>query len=590
MKTANTQLLFTLLLLTSSLSAQNQFIDSAQAMGIEHTYGVGSAGGGVSFCDFTGDGLDDLTIATQSGDDILFYENNGNGFTALPPMVEDVFEVKQIIWVDFDNDGDKDLYLSNLDGNNRLFENDGDFNLNDITETAGLPLTVFASYGACWADVDRDGWLDVYFTKRAVPFSSNQAWLYRNNSDGTFTDFSDYSGSSDPSKAAFMPVFVDINNDLWPDIYTAHDKTQINTLLRNDGDLTFSDISEISNADEQINAMGVAVGDYDNDGDLDIYISNTDDGNKLLNNQGDETFVEMAESSGVGFFGIGWGTNFFDADNDGDLDLYASGMSVSSTLVSSLFFENNGDGSFFVPEANFAGDTVSSFGNAIGDFNNDGLLDIFVNNTAPFQSHLWMNSAQNNSNNFVKINLQGVVSNRDGVGAWIKLFIDGQSQVRYTHSGTSFLGQNSQTTLFGINQSDMIDSLQVLWPTGHSDVLYDVLPNQLLTILEGSTTNGEIYVDPETEIIINDTKSTELQSELVVLTNPSNGNLYIKAIEGRIEKLQIMNESGALVFHKNYLDGTFEVNLHPNLDSGIYFIHVENEKRMTQILRWVVEN
>lgn len=573
---------------TFSLSGQNLFSDVSAESGIVHSYGIGG-GGGVSFCDFDGDGLDDLTLAGNSGSMISFYRNTGEGFEELTPLVSDTFETKQIIWVDYDNDGDKDLYLSSLNGPNRLFNNDGDLNMTDVTEAAGLPLDVFESYGACWGDIDRDGWLDVYFTKRAVNFPTNRAWMYRNNGDGTFTDISESSMTDDPGKAAFMPVFFDFNGNLWQDIYVAQDKTTINSVFKNNGNLTFTDIGESSGGDVSINAMCVAAGDYDNDGDLDIYVSNTPEGNKLLNNQGDETFVEMADASGVGFYGIGWGSNFLDSDLDGDLDLYASGMSIGSELVSSLFFENVGEGQFEIPDANFAGDTVSSFANAVGDYNNDGLPDIFVVNTAPFNSHLWGNMAQNNDNNYLKVKLSGVLSNKAGIGSWISIFTDGERQVRYTHCGIGFLGQNSETEIFGLGSAETVDSLHVTWLTGHVDRLYDISANQTLSIEEGSTTGGDIYVDPEigANSIFNPEPRVE-KATFKVIPNPSQGELRIQSPDFPFNELTIFNLEGQQVFHQSTLTTVTETAINTNLAQGVYMVRLTGQNGKQQYRKWMV--
>lgn len=572
-----------------TLTSQNYFTDVSADEGIVHSYGVGG-GGGVSFCDFDGDGMDDLTLAGNSGSMISFYRNTGDGFETLAPLVNDTFETKQIIWVDYDNDGDKDLYLSSLDGPNRLFNNDGDLNLSDVTEASGLPLDVFESYGACWGDVDRDGWLDIYFTKRAISFPTNRAWLYRNNGDGTFSDISESSMTSDPGKAAFMPVFFDINGDLWQDIYVAQDKTTINSVFKNNGNLTFSDIGESSNGDVSINAMCVAVGDYDNDGDLDVYVSNTPEGNVLLNNQGDETFVEMAGPSGVGFYGIGWGSNFLDSDLDGDLDLYASGMSIGTDLVSSIFYENVGSGMFEIPEANFSGDTVSSFANAVGDYNNDGLPDIFVVNTAPFNSHLWGNMAQNNDNNYLKVKLEGVISNKAGIGSWISIFTNGEEQVRYTHCGIGFLGQNSETEIFGLGTAEMIDSLHVTWLTGHVDRLYDISVNQSLNIVEGSSTGGDIYVDPE--INANSIFSPDFvdsKATFQVMPNPSGGELTIKSPDFQFNQLTIYSLKGELVYRHSATSPLTEISLNTNLAKGVYLIRLTDLGGKQWFRKWVVQ-
>ncbi len=496
-------LLFSLLLgVFSYLPAQITYQNVAEAAGIEHTYGTGVSGGGVSFCDFNGDGLDDLSLATEE-DGPRFFRNTGSGFVEISLLPTPVSEpVKQILWADYDNDGDKDLFLAVFEHQNYLFENSGDNTLEliDVSDQAGMPDDGLNTYGACWGDFNRDGWIDLYFGGRMGNDSTlSRHYLLMNRADGTFEDVAVSAGADDPHKPQFCSAFLDFNNDRWPDIYTSHDKTKGNTLLRNNGDGTFSDVSQSSGAGVALNAMCVAAGDYDNDGFQDLYVSNTPVGNALLHNLGNETFEEVAASAGVALYQTSWGSLFFDADNDGDEDLYVCGMFAGSDPTTSTFFENEGDGTFSEPDAGFEGDTASSFSNAIGDFNNDGYPDMMVVNTAPYNSQLWQNSGGNN--HWLKIRLQGVLSNRDGIGSRIELWAGGQYQMRYAHCGIGFLGQNSETLIFGLGANNSVDSILITWPSGHQDRLYEQNADQLLEIPEGSTTNGEIEVDPDVTII-----------------------------------------------------------------------------------------
>lgn len=476
-------------------SGQTSFIDKAAEKGLSHYYGQGAAGGGVSFVDFDQDGWDDLTLATEVGQPIAFYRNINGVYSLITPLISNVDEVKQILWVDIDNDGDKDLFITTLYSANRLYENQGDLQLKDITEEAGLSLQPTDSYGACMADIDRDGWVDIYVTERSLDFSNNRNYLYRNRGDNTFEEVAEQWGLDDPGKAPFFPAFFDMNNDNWPDIYIAQDKSQGNTLLLHKGPSNlYTDISVSASANLIMNAMGIAVGDYNCDGWQDLYISNTPHGNALLANDQMGGFVEQAEATGTTFNGTAWGTHFLDADNDGFEDLYVSGMGVGTNVVSSAFYYNDHQGSFYVDEAGFVGDTVSSFGNAVGDYDNDGNLDILVVNTNAYPAQLWSNEG-NNSQSWLKIQLEGVISNREGIGARVDLYVEEHYQIRYQHAGMGYLGQNSNRLHFGVGESPWIDSLRVTWPTGHIDRFYDLVPNQLLDIQEGSSTDGEIRVD-----------------------------------------------------------------------------------------------
>ena len=304
--------------LVQGMSGQVHYSDTATSVGIIHNYN-GVLGGGVSFIDFDNDGLDDITLATGLGEEIHFYKNNGTNFIKLPALIHLEKQAKHILWVDFDNDGDYDLYITNYESTNRLFENKGQLNFEDITEDAGLPLNSNTTYGACFGDIDRDGWLDLYYNDR-VPFMTgdNRHYLFRNNADGTFTDIAEISQSIDGGKVPFCSAFIDYNNDKWPDIYTAHDKFIIpNVLLENNGDGTFSDVGMNANADLNMDAMCVNPGDYNNDGWMDIYITNTPtEGSALLHNIGPGNDSQVRFGNSAMFAGVpfsqrtGWGSVF----------------------------------------------------------------------------------------------------------------------------------------------------------------------------------------------------------------------------------------------------------------------------------------
>lgn len=497
---------------------QQVFQEAAFQSGIGHSYGTGPSGGGVSLCDFTNDGWDDLTVASEAGDSIYFYQNNQGIFTRIRPgLAGGTEETKQVLWVDYDNDGDKDLFVTAYNAPNRLYQNDGNLQLTDVTLAAGLPEENLPSYGACWGDYDRDGWLDVYITDRRVVFAeqgTNSNHLYRNKGDGTFEEKTLFAGVADSAKAPFCASFVDVNNDNWPDIYIAQDKSQINTLLKNNGDGTFEDISVSAGADLVMNAMCVAFGDYDGNGFLDIYVSNTPHGNKLLRNNGDETFTEVADSAGVGFYSTGWASTFLDIDNDADLDLYVSGMVPGpEPHLSSALYRNEGNGQFSVMQQAMPGDTVASFGHGVGDVNADGYPDIFVSNTAPYPSHLWRNTG--GTNHYIRVQLEGTLSNRDGIGSWIRIYANGQQQIRFTHCGIGFLGQNSNWYSIGLGTATVVDSIVVTWPSGEVDHLENIATDQAIRIIENSSP------------VLNVSLETPLESAWEVFPNPAKESFQV---------------------------------------------------------------
>ncbi len=482
------------LLLTSfillNLNGQD-FSEVANSNGINTGCGNCGVGCGLSFVDFNDDGLDDLTFATEDGENILFYENNGSGFTLITAPITNTNKNEQILWVDFDNDNDRDLFVTNFEAPNRLYENDGNFNFTDITVAAGLPENDDPTYGAVFGDYNNDGWLDLYISNWSY-LNTYANYLFENNQDGTFTDVTAATGTGDGYRLTFCSAFLDYNNDGLQDLYNSQDRPwSINTLFQNNGSGTFSDVSDASNSDLGIDAMNVGVGDYDNDGDLDIYITNTPSGNKLLKNNGDETFSEVAGDLGVAMNRVSWGANFFDCENDLDLDLYVCAQHMGEDFASELYINDIENDTF--TEGNLPGmegDILNSFSNAIGDFNDDGLPDIAVNNATPpgeaeNKFHLWQNNATA-GNNWIKVDLEGVESNKEGVGSWIEVYLEGNKYVRYKHCGIAYLAQNSATELIGLGDYTTIDSLKVRWLSGNENVEYNVTANQKITIVENS--------------------------------------------------------------------------------------------------------
>ncbi len=568
-------------ILPTFLSAQTHFSDEAPNLSLQHFFGVGVAGGGVSFSDFDQDGWDDLTLATEEGRPIGFYRNVEGVFTQLPSLISNLDEVKQILWTDIDNDGDKDLFITTLHAANRLYENIGDLQLVDITADAGLSMEPLDSYGACLTDFDRDGWIDIFVTQRNIDFDTNRNYFYRNLGNNSFEEIAEELGLDDPQKAPFFPAVFDMNNDNWPDIYIAQDKSQGNTLLLHAGaSLSYTDISVAASANLIMNAMGIAVGDYNCDGWQDLYVSNTPHGNALLQNDQMGGFIELAEATGTTFNGTAWGTHFFDADNDGFEDLYVSGMGVGSTIASSAFYYNDRMGSFDTNEAGFVGDTVSSFGNAVGDYNNDGHLDIVVVNTKEYPVQLWKNDGHP-TRNWLKLQLEGVLSNRDAIGARVDLHADQRYQTRYQHGGMGYLGQNTSSLHFGLEEVSQVDSITITWPTGHQDRLYDIEVNQVLTVMEGSSTNGEIKVD---DFLLSDLTKAETLADWSFYPNPAQQNLHLTYEGTDPAELILYNSNGSQLMTWPLSKGPQTLSTQ-TLVPGFYFLQlITNYSQQTKPL------
>ena len=458
----------------------------APAFGIGEEYGSSHGGGGMSWADFNGDGLDDLTACTDVGEPLHFYQNTGGALQKIDPLVDLTCNTKQVLWVDFDNDGDKDLFATCHLQSNRLFQNNGDGTFTDISSDAGIPNDPDPSFGASFGDYDRDGFLDLYVSNYTTG-NVYDNYLLRNNGNGTFTETSTMVGTSTAPNLSFQGVFTDYNNDLNPDIYVIVDLDQSNILFKNSGNSTFDDVSASSGAGVVVNAMNAGTADFDKDGDIDIYITNTHEnpGNVLLRNDGNGGFQNTAAFCGVDYYHTSWGANWIDYDNDSNLDLYVSSIGPGET--NNALFQNRGDCVFNLLDVDYSGNSWGSFTNACSDYNNDGRMDLAVSQSYG-HPYLVLENQTPDMGNWVKVYLEGLISNRDGIGAWIEVYAEDMKLVHFTQCGESYLNQNSSTYHFGLDEHTLIDSIKVKWPSGQIDNHYSVEVNQTVYLLETVST------------------------------------------------------------------------------------------------------
>ncbi|MEJ6792995.1 MAG: FG-GAP-like repeat-containing protein [Lacinutrix sp.] len=538
------------------------FQDSATAKGVGYTYGTSFYGGGVSFCDFNNDGWDDLTYSTTDGEQLLFFQNNNGLFTEVDLSIVNNQRVKQVLWVDYDNDGDKDFMATSISGFNKYYRNDGALTFTDVTETIGFFTNNLTTYGISFGDIDNDGDLDALIANRDSVNTNNYSYLYRNQGNGTFIEITESAGLNLNNELSFCSAFFDYDNDGDQDIYIANDKTpNRNRLYQNNGSGTFTDVSVSSDAGVFIDAMSTTIGDYNNDGWFDIYVTNTTAGNYLLKNNGDGTFFNLSPGLGTEMNTISWGSSFLDADNDRDLDLYVSSSmtGVDPTLMSSAFFENDGTNNYTIPTGiGFANDTRRSFANAVGDFNNDGLPDIVVMNDTD-NYFLWENTTTN-SNNYLKVKLEGVTSNKGGIGSRIEVAINGNSQYRYTLCGEGYLAQNSSTEIIGFGSATVADYVKVTWPSGTIDIINNVTANQVLNIVEGSSLSTNDY---------------NQAPKLNVHPNPTNGKVTINNIKSNT-KLIVYNILGRQLLEQVLTPTKNKVDI-SNYAKGVYLFSLKDE-------------
>ncbi|WP_299368546.1 FG-GAP-like repeat-containing protein [Winogradskyella sp.] len=536
--------------------AQISFINNASQLGINVTCGNTYLGNGISFFDYDNDGWDDITIGSADGDEIHFLKNiNGNFVEQTLNISTNNWQNKQINWVDIDNDGDNDLFVTSDNSSVKLYENLGNMIMQDITATSGMLTDAFPTYGASWGDYNNDGFLDVFLSIWDLDVPNI---LYKNNGDNTFTLVNSEAGLLSTGFLSFCSAFFDYNNDGFQDIYVSNDRSyNPNLLYKNNGDGTFTEVGEISGTDVTIDAMSVTIDDYNADGWLDIYITNDIPGNVLLKNNGDGTFTNMAQQTQTTFNSVGWGAVFLDADNDKDLDLYVSGEHDGSVLgyLSSAFYENNNDGTFSIDNSSIPNDFAVSYSNAIGDTDNDGYPEIVVNNINHDNIFLWKNNSLQ-SNNWLKIKLEGTQSNKNGIGSLIEISISGQKQYRYTLCGEGYLSQNSATEIFGLGSNTTIDYVKVKWLSGIEDIVYGADINRVLHIVEGSTLSlAESDLDT-----------------IVIFPNPVTNVLNIYG-ETDISKIEIYNALGNRVLSIKGNNGIKPLDL-SSLNSGLYIIKI----------------
>jgi len=549
--------------------AQASFSNEASDIGINVVCGNTLFGNGITFFDYDNDGWDDITIASAQGDPVRFLKNiNGNFVNHNLNIVDNNWRNKQINWVDIDNDGDNDLFITSDTSSNRLFENLGNMILQDITETSGMLTEVLVTYGASWGDYNNDGFLDAYLSNRDTSIPNV---LYKNNGNNTFTIANIEAGLTPLETLSFCSAFFDYNNDGYQDIYIANDKVEYsNTLYKNNGDGTFSDVSDISGTDISIDAMSVTISDYNNDGWMDIYVTNDVPGNVFLKNNGDGTFTNVASQTDTTFNSVAWGAVFLDADNDADLDLYVSGEhdGTVSGYLSSAFYINNNDGTFNLYNSAIPNDFAISYSNAIGDTDNDGYPEIAVNNINHSNINLWKNNT-NTSNNWLKVKLEGTQSNKNGIGSLIEISIEGETQYRYTLCGEGYLSQNSATEFFGIGTRTTIDYVRVKWLSGVEDIIYNVSVNQLLNITEGETLS---------------TNESKLNS-INLYPNPVLDNLYIESTN-LINRILIHDIYGKVILKHNPNQLLTILNTE-SLSHGVYFVDIsgKNTRKVIKIIK-----
>ena len=523
-----------------------EFRDVTSSSGIDFThrnggsgrfYYVETYGSGAAFVDYDGDGDVDLYAVDSAPlpgyvvDEIpanVLYANRGDGrfldVTAAAGVGDEGYGMG-VCAGDYDNNGHVDLYVTNF-GANVLYANQGDGRFEDVTEFAGVDdgrLSMSAAFG----DIDNDGDLDLYVANNAkspianhrlctegegVPvycspkvYPGESGVLYRNDGGGRFLDVTHPAGAHDESGRQLGVVFGDYDDDGDQDLYVANDMTP-NFLFRNDGTGRFAEVGLVSGAGLNEDArpeagMGTDSGDYDRDGLLDLVVCNFQwESCRLFRNRGHGLFEDRTFAAGLGeatLSTLTFGTDFFDYDNDGFLDLYLANGHVHPTVhrfdhsVSyaqrDQLFRNAGDGTF----SEVSGTSGPGFelvlvgrGSASADYDNDGDVDLFVSNNN--QRGVLLRNEGGNRGHWLSVRTVGTVSNRDGIGARVTVRAGDLVQVEEVRSGSSYLSQSDLRLHFGLGARSHVDRVEVRWPSGIRQTLEGVRANQFLVVEEPS--------------------------------------------------------------------------------------------------------
>ena len=503
-------------------------------------YFIEPLGAGAAFLDYNNDGFQDIylvngadlsPLAEKQSDDLelprnALYHNNGDGTFAdvsVAARIADTGYGMGCAVGDYNNDGFPDLYVTNF-GANVFSHNNGDGTFTDVTRETGTGDTRWGA-SCAFVDYDNDGFLDLYVTNYVkYTIESDQVCmnkgvrvycdprlyegeldvLYHNNGDGTFTDVTESAGFSEATGRGLALAWGDYDNDGDMDVYIANDADQ-NFLYRNNSDGTFTDVSLIagvgfSEDGEAENGMGADFGDYDNDGRLDLVVTNfQDQTNTLYHNEGSGLFSDVSYASRIGTMSLpylAWGVSFCDYDNDGYQDLFIANGHIDENVHAfnptgfyeqpNLFFGNNRDGTFDEVGVDSGSDMrleKVSRGFAYADYDNDGDLDLLVTNLKGTPDLLENGGGQNA---WLTLKLIGTRSNRDAIGARVKVKTGHLIQIREVRSGSSYLSQNDMRLHFGLGKHRQVDQVEIRWPSGLQEHLAGIEANQTLTLVEGS--------------------------------------------------------------------------------------------------------
>jgi enediyne biosynthesis protein E4 len=522
---AHTAMIFFQIIGASTVQAQ-AFKEISKEAGINHQFLVyeGMFGGGACVLDFNNDGFEDLFITSGMNEDAL-YQNNGNGtFTNVYEKsgltISRKFVSQGTTSADVNRDGWVDIFVTTITtkdsaqqiprAENLLFLNNGNSTFRDATEEYKLKDLQSFSTGASFGDINADGFPDLYVGNYFQDYegtltaindativnanATSKGYLLK-NMDGKYfsNDYSDYGMSH--KGFGFGGVFTDFDNDRDVDLFIHHDfgyKATPDILFENQyPKMFFKDITIDYGMDLKINSMGTAVGDYNNDGLLDYYITNIRFNRFMVSHGIGQKFTDEAAALGMGFVSISWGTNFADFDHDTDLDLFVANgdLNPNDVPMADYYFENTNGKFQDIAYKKGLNDYGVGRGSVTFDMDNDGDLDLLVVNQKPVlnspvtsETKLYRNDST--KGNWLKVSLQGTQAEKHGIGSRVEVVIGKLKLLREIDGGSSHISQNSTIAHFGLGKASVVDSVIVIWTGGKKQVLTNQKINKHLIIIE----------------------------------------------------------------------------------------------------------